>query len=76
MPVKQVDLEPHEFRSERSKRNANLHGLMALAGAAMLAFVWWHRAELTADTLFWGTVALSLPTGGGLIVFLNQWRGV
>lgn len=72
----EIDLEPHEFRSERSKRNANAHGLMAMVGIAMMAFVWWNRNEVSNDALFWVTVAIGLPTGGFLMVFLNQWRGV
>lgn len=74
--VRQIDLEPHEFRSQRSKRNAAIHGLLALAGFGLLAFVWWNRGELTPDTLFSVTVAFGLPTGGFLMVFLNQWRGI
>ena len=74
--MKQIDLAPHEFSSKRSRRNANAHGLMALAGLAVLGFVWWNRGEVTPDTLFWVTLAFGLPTGGFLMVFLNQWRGV
>jgi hypothetical protein len=72
----QIDLEPHEFSSQRSRRNANAHGLLGLVGLAILALIWWHRGELTSDTLFLGTTVFALPTGGFLMVFLNQWRGV
>lgn len=72
----QIDLEPHEFRSRRSRRNANAHGILALVGLGLLTFVWWNRGELTPDTLFGVTVVFGLPTGGFLMVFLNQWRGV
>lgn len=72
----QIDLEPTEYRSQRSRRNANAHGLMALVGVAILAYVWWNRGDLSTDTLYWGTVAFGLPTGGFMMVFLNQFRGV
>ena len=71
-----IDLEPHEFRSDRSRWNANAHGVMALIGAAILAFVWWHRAELSAETLFGVAAMFGGCTGAGLVVFFNQWRGV
>lgn len=74
--MQQIDLEPHEFSSQRSRRNANAHGLMALVGLAVLAFIWWNRDEVTSNTLFWVTVSFGLPTGGFLMVFFNQWRGV
>lgn len=72
----QIDLEPHEFGSARSRWNASAHGLMALVGLAVLVFIWWNRGEVTSNTLFWVTLAFGLPTGGFLMVFLNQWRGV
>jgi hypothetical protein len=72
----QIDLEPHQFSSGRSRRSANAHGLLGVIGLAILAFIWWNRAEVSNDALFWVTVACGLPTGGFLMVFLNQWRGV
>jgi len=72
----QIDLEPHEFTSKRSRRNAYAHGLAGLVGLLILAAIWFNRADITHETLFWGTMAFSVPTGGFLMVFLNQWRGV
>ena len=72
----QIDQDPHDFRSDRTRRNANAHGLLGIVGLLILALIWWNRAEISHETLFWGTMAFSLPTGGFLMVFLNQWRGV
>lgn len=71
-----IDLEPHEFSSKRSRGSANAHGLVGLIGLALLFFVWWNRSELSHETLFAVTAGFGLPTGGFLMVFLNQWRGV
>ena len=72
----QIDLEPQEYRSQRSRRSAYAHGLAGAVGLIILSLIWWHRGEITLDTLFLGTTVFALPTGGFLMVFLNQWRGV
>lgn len=71
-----IDLEPHEFRSQRSKRNANAHGLMALVALGFLAWFWTGRNEMSTDVLFGVSAMIGGCAGAGLIVFLNQWRGV
>jgi hypothetical protein len=72
----QIDLEPHEFSSKRSKRNANVHGLLALVALGFLGVFWTGRADMPVDTLFGVAAMFGGFAGAGLIVFLNQWRGV
>jgi len=72
----QIDLEPDEYRSPRSRRNANVHGLMALVALGILAVFWSGRAEMPIDTLFGVAAMFGGFAGAGLIVFFNQWRGV
>ncbi len=74
--MKQIDLEPHEFSSQNSRRNANAHGLMALVALAILGLIWWHRTEFEIETLFGVAAMFGGCAGAGLIVFFNQWRGV
>lgn len=74
--MKQINLEPHEYRSTRSRKNANFHGLMALVALGFLGWVWSTRADLSTDMLFGGAAFVGGCAGAGLIVFLNQWRGV
>lgn len=72
----QIDLEPHEFRSQRSKRNANIHGVLAAIALGFLAWFWTMRGDIETDTLFGVSAMFGGFAGAGLIVFFNQWRGV
>lgn len=72
----EIDLEPHEFRSARTRRGAVGELLLSVIGIAVLLFIWWNRAELTRETLFGVTLAFGLPTGGFLMAFLNRFKGV
>jgi len=71
-----IDLEPHEYSSKRSRRNANAHGLMALVAIGFLAWIWTTKDSVSTTALFAATVTFGACAGAGLIVFLNQWRGV
>lgn len=71
-----IDAEPHEVRSDRTRRNANAHLAIAIVAASMAAFLWLNRSSLTTDTLFWASLGVGGLVGGGLIVWLNQFRGV
>ena len=72
----QIDLEPDEYRSPRSRRNANAHGFLALIALGILGFIWWNRTGFPIDTLFGVSAMFGGFAGAGLIVFFNQWRGV
>lgn len=72
----QIDLEPHEYRSQRSRRNANAHGFIGLACAVILAGIYLKRSEFDPETLFGVSAMFGAFAGAGLIVFLNQFRGV
>jgi predicted membrane channel-forming protein YqfA (hemolysin III family) len=72
----QIDLEPHEYRSNRSRRNGLVHLGMALLAIAALVYFWVNRADLTTETLFGVVAMFGGCAGAGLIVFFNQFRGV
>lgn len=72
----QIDLEPHEFRSKRSRRNANAHGLVGLVALGFLAWFWTGRHEMSPEILFGVSAMFGGFAGAGLIIFFNQWRAV
>jgi hypothetical protein len=74
--MKNLDLDPHEFRSARSRQNGLVHLGMAAMGGLFLLYIWANRAELTTETLFGGVAMSGAIVGAGLIVFFNQFRGV
>lgn len=74
--MKQIDLEQHEFRSERSRKNANAHLGIALVCGAVLLLIWFQRHELSYETLFGVSAMFGGFMGAGLIVFFNQFKGV
>lgn len=72
----EIELDPHEYRSQRGRRNANAHGLMALAAIGFLGWFWTGRTEVSPETLFGVSAMFGAFAGAGLIVFFNQWRGI
>lgn len=73
---KTIEAEPHEVRSDRTRRNANAHLGLAVVALAILGFIFWNRSELETETLFGVSAMFGGCAGAGLIVWLNQWRGV